>query len=1329
MNSHKLYSFLCAVLISSAAIAGNYVIINQVMYDTPLNEMNNVAQSSNGEFIELYNAGADTVSLNGWAIKGGGTSERYEFHPNTKIPNGGYLILACRRGDNNTFELSDLYGEIVPMNASIIYQRNIILSNSGETLALLNAANDTIDRMYYDGSSHKTNPDRLYAENTDDTPGPQCVSLHRTWVEFDEEGKSIAGTDQWETALVSFNNNILPYNDYQEDYLFGEQSLPTGENYVLSVVPLDPTTRVNINSGQVSLSSGIRARTTLSYMDGLGREEQSIAIKAAPNKQDIVSAMEYGRKDKITKQWLPVAMETDGQRVSMNNLASHALSDYDDDRPFTEMEYESSAQGRIVKRYLPGEGYDGSHGATKSYDINSGSEQVRIYSIVRDSVLKTSGDNYPPYSLYKTTTTDEDGKSITVFSDQWGRTIMEKRADNHTYYVYDAMDRLRYVLPQAAHSRLTNGEYAPDNVSLRADAYYYRYDGRGNVIYKRLPGREPQYMVYDRAGQLVLSQDGNQRPSDKWTMCIYDTLGRLLAIREVEISERHEDIVTYFADKWHVSDYGSNPKPLVVNYYDDYSFLSSLSQTDRTKLQFVREPGFDKKDDHSVGLQTGMRIYNLSEDGNTATAYYYNADGRIIQSRRTCNGGGYLISNTEYLFDGSIAQQLTIHEKEDSVIRERYRYTYDHVGRALNTQYQLNNDAEITLSSFSYDSIGRLVQNLLYQNQDATAYSYDMRNRLKTANNKHFSEELFYADHPSEGVTPCFNGNISAIRTAWTDTANTYIYAYDAQNRLLSSKRLTDYAAHNSELFGYDEMGNITSLKRFSGNRMIDDLDLDYGNDGHQLLKVTDQGHNADLYSTIEYHNAAAQTDTTMFYDTNGNLIRDMDRGITAIRYNILNLPDTIIFSNGGQIVNFYDATGQKYKSITYTNIASVIPQQYDFAHYSFETDSIEYLVTEYTGNIEKQYSKRDTTIRIHNAIGYYSDSTYYHYIKDHLGNVCAVVNANADTVVQRTMYYASGVPMAQSWGRDTQPYMYNGKEFIEAHGWNTYDYGFRGFYATIGRFTSIDPLAEQTPWQSPYAYANNNFINNIDWMGLSGMMSGYNLTGVNSSGVVVYHDYSGDPRVILVDEDWKEGDPITGLLVGWEIYGIPYKVGSRCDYLCLGGGSIFSGEFGTGMPNDGKKYIFSTSDYQKQSSNDSFSNIGEQIYDGLNAGVGLYGGILCNELLWKGRNGNWYTHNQIHTRGGYAYSYKIAKKAPIKIAGNVLTAGGLFYDGWKIYQAGEIMPSDVINIALDAASFSGVGAIVAAGYYATDIFFLLTTGTSLGQRIDNAVDVSYTFR
>ncbi len=54
-----------------------------------------------------------------------------------------------------------------------------------------------------------------------------------------------------------------------------------------------------------------------------------------------------------------------------------------------------------------------------------------------------------------------------------------------------------------------------------------------------------------------------------------------------------------------------------------------------------------------------------------------------------------------------------------------------------------------------------------------------------------------------------------------------------------------------------------------------------------------------------------------------------------------------------------------------------------------------------------------------HNAINYYTDSTYYHYIQDHLGNICAVVHSTTDTLMQTTLYYASGVPMQQSFGRE----------------------------------------------------------------------------------------------------------------------------------------------------------------------------------------------------------------------------------------------------------------------------------------------------------------------
>ena len=240
------------------------------------------------------------------------------------------------------------------------------------------------------------------------------------------------------------------------------------------------------------------------------------------------------------------------------------------------------------------------------------------------------------------------------------------------------------------------------------------------------------------------------------------------------------------------------------------------------------------------------------------------------------------------------------------------------------------------------------------------------------------------------------------------------------------------------------------------------------------------------MIKAIDRHKIATiQTDTIMRYDANSNLVYDADRGISVIKYNILNLPDTIQFVNGNQIVNLYDAAGRKYKSITYTVPATAGTSHYEIEHYTFATDTVEYLATEYSGNIELCYTRTDTiTQRIHNAIGYYSDSTYFHYIKDHLGNVCAVVHSSADTIIQRTMYYASGVPMSQSWGRDKQPYLYNGKEFVEAHGLNEYDSKARHYYATIMRTTTMDPLAEKYYHLSPYAWCGNNPVCNVDVTG-----------------------------------------------------------------------------------------------------------------------------------------------------------------------------------------------------------------------------------------------------
>ena len=53
------------------------------------------------------------------------------------------------------------------------------------------------------------------------------------------------------------------------------------------------------------------------------------------------------------------------------------------------------------------------------------------------------------------------------------------------------------------------------------------------------------------------------------------------------------------------------------------------------------------------------------------------------------------------------------------------------------------------------------------------------------------------------------------------------------------------------------------------------------------------------------------------------------------------------------------------------------------------------------------------------------------------------------------------------------------------------YEYGFRWYDAAIGRFTGVDPIADDFPWVSTYDYAENEPVANID---LHGLQQGGNM-------------------------------------------------------------------------------------------------------------------------------------------------------------------------------------------------------------------------------------------
>lgn len=125
--------------------------------------------------------------------------------------------------------------------------------------------------------------------------------------------------------------------------------------------------------------------------------------------------------------------------------------------------------------------------------------------------------------------------------------------------------------------------------------------------------------------------------------------------------------------------------------------------------------------------------------------------------------------------------------------------------------------------------------------------------------------------------------------------------------------------------------------------------------------------------------------------------------------------------------------------------------------------------------------------------------------LTDHLGNVRAtfgdvklstldvgnmpIVSSFLADLKSSQQYYPFGMGMVERGYDGEYRYGFNGKEEddeIKGNG-NSLDYGFRIQDPRTARFLSVDPLSPDYPMLTPYQYASNNPIYNIDIDGLEG--------------------------------------------------------------------------------------------------------------------------------------------------------------------------------------------------------------------------------------------------
>lgn len=116
---------------AAMAAAPGSVVINEIAWAGSVD-------SANDEWIELYNPGAQAVSLAGWKLRDDGT-DAFTFPAGASIAAGGYFLIE----DNENV--------VSTVTADAIY--NMSLANSGDTLQLIDDSGATIDTVNASGGA------------------------------------------------------------------------------------------------------------------------------------------------------------------------------------------------------------------------------------------------------------------------------------------------------------------------------------------------------------------------------------------------------------------------------------------------------------------------------------------------------------------------------------------------------------------------------------------------------------------------------------------------------------------------------------------------------------------------------------------------------------------------------------------------------------------------------------------------------------------------------------------------------------------------------------------------------------------------------------------------------------------------------------------------------------------------------------------------------------------------------------------------------------------------------------------------------------------------
>ncbi|MBT1695342.1 hypothetical protein KK083_00550 [Fulvivirgaceae bacterium PWU4] len=723
---------------------------------------------------------------------------------------------------------------------------------------------------------------------------------------------------------------------------------------------------------------------TWNYLDGETRTLQEVVQQASPGEKDEIHPRIYDALGRTPKQYLPYTISATAPGSLRTNVVGEQASFYngtttppgvpvETTTPFSEIVYENSPLGRIKESGSPGQEWKLSNGKTikSTYAVNGASE-VLLWTVNGNTL--EAHRYYEQGELTKNTKTNEEGVESVTYTDKTGKTVLQKNTDTggnwvSSYVIYDGQGNILFqISPLAASIAEQQGGFPKvlSETVINNLCHRFAYDKLNRLVEKKVPGVEPVYQVYDRWDRLVLTQTGNQRPSQQWTFTKYDSWNRVIITGLTTDSRSRADIQAALEGETqrfefttsaggNVEGYSNQTYPTTINevlsviYYDNYDFATTQLNDGRYNYDDGALEGLPASARTLVqGLATGGKLKVLGTANWLWTVTYYDERYNIIQNVTGNHLSGIDRSSQRYDFPNRITHSNFIHFENDA--REHIiakRFLYDHAGRLLQTFHQIDGQPEVLLSELSYNELGQLVQKRFHTTDDGPLqvidFEYNIRGWLTGINTTtpqtddpadYFSASLGYESSLGSGNTTRADGLLSAIhwKSDLDPKKESYNFQYDKLGRLTQAnyKAQNDVGNWNEKIdlysennISYDKNGNIQTLDRFGVAAVVDGYEIadridalsyTYPTNSNQLGSVTDNATNNADDGFGDGNTGTADYE----YDANGNLTKDLNKEIESITYNLLNLPAQVNFADGSYITYLYDASGLRLRQTHY---------------------------------------------------------------------------------------------------------------------------------------------------------------------------------------------------------------------------------------------------------------------------------------------------------------------------------------------------------------------------------------------------------------------------